>query len=231
MVETVTYAVVTFGAAVLLVGTLAGWIGERGEPAGPAIGRGMWLLTLPTWARVLVLTISLPAAAWTTVRLWVPLPIAIPNSLIPFSQLVGLALFVAGDALTIWGRVTLGRMWTVSTSFGVRLHAHHRLVQHGPFAIVRHPMYLGFVGLLVGLTFLYHTWAVAICLLMVLATFPRRARVEETALEATFGDDWHRYARRVPMWIPAWVGPRGPLQTTVVGQLTAAAALGLARLV
>lgn len=230
--ETFTNAVVTFGAAVLLVSTLVGWIGERGGPAGPAIGRGMWFLTLPTWARVLVLMISFPAAAWMTVRLWVPLPIAIPDNLVPFSQLVGLALFVAGDALTIWGRATLGRMWTVSTSFGVRLHVHHRLVQHGPFAIVRHPMYSGFVGLLAGLTFLYHTWAVAICLLMALAVFPRRARIEETVLEATFGDDWRRYARRVPMWIPTWFGPRGPLQTAaVVGQLTAAAALRLARLV
>jgi len=41
------------------------------------------------------------------------------------------------------GAVTLGQMYKASSSLGVKLNAGHRLMTHGPFAIVRHPLYPG----------------------------------------------------------------------------------------
>lgn len=55
----------------------------------------------------------------------------------------------------------------------------------------------------VGGILLYRTWTFVFmlshCLALVL-----RARREEALLAAHFGEEWTRYARRVPAWIPRW---------------------------
>lgn len=188
----------------LLITTLVSWIRESRGPTGLAAGRGTWLLTLPVRVKVIVLLLSLPFTAWLTLKLWTPLPLGVPRSVDSALRLAGLVLFAAGEVLTIWGRISLGRMWALSTTFGVRLHEKHRLIRDGPFAIVRHPMYLGFCALLAGIVLLYRTWAVGLYLVFSLLVFPRRARLEERALEAVFGEEWRDYARRVAMWIPGW---------------------------
>ena len=48
-------------------------------------------------------------------------------------------------AFVLWGRIALGKNYFVSTGFGVQLFADHQLVMKGPFAIVRHPMYVGLI--------------------------------------------------------------------------------------
>jgi protein-S-isoprenylcysteine O-methyltransferase Ste14 len=87
---------------------------------------------------------------------------------------------------------------------GVQLFAGHRLVTRGPYALVRHPMYLGILGISLGGMFLYRTWTFVFLLL----NFPAmviRARREEAALALAFGAQWADYCRRVPAW---WPRPR-----------------------
>src|SRR5438552_12237316 len=60
--------------------------------------------------------------------------------------LVGDALALAGLALMLWARVTLGRNW----SGGVVLKEDHELIQRGPYAYVRHPIYSGVFLLMLG---------------------------------------------------------------------------------
>jgi len=62
-----------------------------------------------------------------------------------------------GLAFVLWGRLALGRMYFVSTSFGAQLYADHQLVTHEPFAIVRHPMYSGLIAAGIGSLLLYQT--------------------------------------------------------------------------
>lgn len=71
----------------------------------------------------------------------------------------------------------------------------------GPFAYVRHPMYLGLVLASLGTLAMYRTWTT----LLFVAQTPIlivRARQEDRLLALAFDDDWVRYAVRVPAWLP-----------------------------
>jgi len=82
------------------------------------------------------------------------------------------------------------------------LQAKHRLVQHGPYAFVRHPMYLGYWLALAGVTLVYRTWTPLLFLVMCVPSFYRRAQREEVALATAFGDEWRGYAARAKFLIP-----------------------------
>ncbi len=133
--------------------------------------------------------------------LWYPLPIAFPAPARIALLLLGSLLFFPGLGLYLWGLHTLGRMFSASSGFGVRLFADHGLVTGGPYAFVRHPMYLAVILVGLGGLLLYKTWAMAfIALNMFGLVF--RARHEEQALATEFGEEWEKYCRRVPAWMP-----------------------------
>ena len=119
-------------------------------------------------------------------------------------RVVGLAFFLMGWVLVLWARQALGTMYGVSTSFATQLQAQQRLIQHGSYTLVRHPMYLGYWLVLLGVTLIYRTWTPLAFLVICLPSFYRRARREEKALEAMFGAEWQAYASRVPMFVPRW---------------------------
>lgn len=116
-------------------------------------------------------------------------------------MLLGILLLFGGCLLYLWGLRTLGRMFAPSSGFGVRLHLGHQLVVDGPYAIVRHPMYLAVVMAAWGSLLLYRTWA-TLGLAVIMLGLVVRARREERVLEDEFGERWREYAARVPAWIP-----------------------------
>ncbi len=141
------------------------------------------------------------------VRLWRPLPFRLSPAAGVLASASGATLSLLGMALIVWGRVVLGRMYNVSSALGTRLYADHELVTGGPFALVRHPMYLGALVAGVGGVLLYRTWATVLVLAHE-AVFWVRAGKEEQALAAEFGDAWQAYARRVPSGVPVLGVPR-----------------------
>lgn len=165
------------------------------RPAGRQTGPGARLLRGP----ILALATLLFAAAM--VWLWRPLPFAVPVPLRVASLASGALLYFPALGLYLWGLRTLGKMFAPSTGFGVRLHAGHRLITTGPFALVRHPMYLAVIAAGIGGLLLYRTWAM---LAFAAAMFGLivRAHREEAALAAEFGATWEAYCRRVPAWLP-----------------------------
>jgi protein-S-isoprenylcysteine O-methyltransferase Ste14 len=72
----------------------------------------------------------------------------------------------------------MGKNWSLIA----RTRSDHQLVRNGPFAIVRHPIYLA--------------------LPLYLAGTAIRIRDEEALLRAQFGEEHARYAREVPALIP-----------------------------
>ena len=75
------------------------------------------------------------------------------------------------------------------------------LLQRGPYAFSRHPMYLSELALLFGWSIFYGSVAVLIAFLVAGGFFnfihvPR----EERALEARFGGTYRAYKNRVPRW-------------------------------
>ncbi len=132
---------------------------------------------------------------------WRPLPLTIS----PFTRAgmltLGGLLYFPGMVLILWGRLVLGKNYFVSTGFGAQLFANHQLITHGPFAIVRHPMYVGLFLAAVGALLIYTTWTTLlfVCFAPLMSI---RARREETVLAAEFGEAWQAYCRRVPRFLP-----------------------------
>jgi protein-S-isoprenylcysteine O-methyltransferase Ste14 len=134
---------------------------------------------------------------------WRPLPLTLSSIQRIATLVIGALLFYSGMAFVLWGRLALGDMYFVSTGFGAQLFANHRLVTGGPYAIVRHPMYLGITLAVFGGIFLFQTWTMVILLVMPLG-LARRARVEERTLASEFGGQWQEYCQRVPAFFPHW---------------------------
>jgi len=133
--------------------------------------------------------------------LWRPLPLRVPPQWGAGVPLFGALVFFPSLGLYLWGLKSLGEMFGPSSGLGVRLHAHHHLVTAGPYALVRHPMYLGVIGAGIGALFLYRTWAtLAFAFTMLGLVF--RARREEKVLHEEFGPEWEAYASHVPAWLP-----------------------------
>ena len=77
-----------------------------------------------------------------------------------------------------------------------------RLVQDGPFAYSRNPMYVGTLTIYTGLGLL--TGSVAMLALVALGALMVHSYVvlvEEPELEARFGEEYRAYKRRVPRWL------------------------------
>lgn len=71
----------------------------------------------------------------------------------------------------------------------------------GPYALVRHPMYLGILLTGLGGILLYRTWTLVFIALTGMGLV-LRARREEQVLAAEFGQAWQDYCLRVPVFSP-----------------------------
>jgi len=181
--------------------TLADWFAalRRGEAVAllPERRGRAW----PLWTQVAIVLLGLALAAVMAWFLWIPVLPLPPAAAFPLDVL-GLVLYLAGCAFVLWARRTLGKMWGISTSLQVRLHADHQLVQDGPYAFVRHPMYFGWWVAMLGLLLLYPVWMVLLMLVFSVISFTGRARREEAALAERFGAAWSKYKKRTNFLIP-----------------------------
>jgi protein-S-isoprenylcysteine O-methyltransferase Ste14 len=113
-------------------------------------------------------------------------------------------LMAAGFALACWARVTLGKLW----SAGVERKAEHRLIENGPYAMVRHPIYTGLIAAAVALALVKATPLALIGLALTTIGFFVKARLEERFLAAELGEaNYAEYRRRVPMLLPFLPAP------------------------
>jgi protein-S-isoprenylcysteine O-methyltransferase Ste14 len=114
---------------------------------------------------------------------------------------VGVAIL--GFALCWWARLYLGRLWSSS----VTRKADHHVVDTGPYAIVRHPIYTGILLAAIATAAQKGTaFAVAGVIIWIIG-FWIKARLEESFLREQLGADaYDSYRKRVPMLVP--FGPR-----------------------
>jgi protein-S-isoprenylcysteine O-methyltransferase Ste14 len=94
---------------------------------------------------------------------------------------------------------TLGKQWT----YQARVIEGHELVTHGPYALVRNPIYLGMFGAVIatGLAF-SRWWTFLVAVVFFLIGNGIRIRAEERLLRQTFGAKFDQYAARVPPFFP-----------------------------
>ncbi len=72
----------------------------------------------------------------------------------------------------------------------------------GPYARVRHPQYVGFVLVLLGFLVQWPTLLTLLMFPVLVWMYVHLARQEEREAIATFGEDYIRYAAKVPAFIP-----------------------------
>lgn len=110
------------------------------------------------------------------------------------AMLVCVALALVAGAVR-----ALGRHWSIRA----RLVQGHQLVTTGPYRFVRHPIYAGLLALLVATGLAFSTWPFIAAGFVCFAAGTRiRGASEERLLRASFGEEYDRYAARVPAVLP-----------------------------
>ena len=110
-------------------------------------------------------------------------------------------LVLMGGAIGLFATSSreLGRNW----SLVARMRSDHELVRTGPYALVRHPIYLGMLLFLLALAVALGHW---LQLLVALPVFfigtTIRTRLEDGLLEQQFGEKFRDYRRSTPAVIP-----------------------------
>ncbi len=164
-------------------------------PPGQQTGAAQRILPIP---QLLIASLLFFALAYV---IWRPLPIDLSLAWQLISTLLGAMIFFASVGLYLCGLYTLGENFNVASGFGVRLQQTHQLVTYGPYAWLRHPMYLAVILACWSGLLLYRTWTMLVFAIMMLGLF-YRARKEDEALLQAFGKEWEDYSHRVPAWIP-----------------------------
>jgi protein-S-isoprenylcysteine O-methyltransferase Ste14 len=113
-------------------------------------------------------------------------------------RILGLAVLVASTVLTLWARFSLGTSWSVAP----RVQGDHRLRTRGPYAVTRHPIYTGLLGMMLGATLLTGIGQWIVLFPVGLVVLEVKIRMEEHLMMVTFPDEYPRYRRRVPQLLP-----------------------------
>lgn len=113
-----------------------------------------------------------------------------------YVQIVGMVLTGAGYFLFIWSVVARGRY---AVSWG--MSENHRLVTWGPYRYVRHPSYLGYFLMFLGL-FLIWLNLVAVLSLVAVPGYMRITVGEEELLIRRFGEEYIRYQEKTGRFFP-----------------------------
>lgn len=113
------------------------------------------------------------------------------------------ALCAAGFVFAWWARIHLGKLW----SGWITRKEGHRVVDTGPYAIVRHPIYTGLIASALATAIMKGTAIALVGACVMTLGFWIKARLEERFLREQLGaDSYDSYRRRVPMLLP--FGPK-----------------------
>jgi len=109
------------------------------------------------------------------------------------------AVVAAGLLFTWWARIHLGRLWSSSVS----RKADHHVVDTGPYAIVRHPIYTGIILASAATAAMRGTALAWLGVCVMTIGWVLKARLEEGFLREQLGAEvYGDYAHRVPMIVP-----------------------------
>jgi protein-S-isoprenylcysteine O-methyltransferase Ste14 len=110
-----------------------------------------------------------------------------------------LLVVAAGIALCWWAKLHLGSLWSAN----VTRKEGHRVVDSGPYRLVRHPIYTGFIVMYLGLAILCGSVLALVGVAVITVGLWLKARVEEQFLSEELGAAaYGAYKARTPMLVP-----------------------------
>jgi protein-S-isoprenylcysteine O-methyltransferase Ste14 len=163
------------------------WLLDAGEPLQRVTG---WTFRLAFAGAVL----------WPPLRLWTgempadPIAAMLPG--MPAS-LAGHLLVAVGATIALMSQYHMGVAWRIGAAAG----QHGGLVQTGPFALSRNPVFLGQALLFVGLFLAFPDLVQCLISAAMIAALSVQVRIEERLLARAYGDAYADYRARVPRWI------------------------------
>ena len=150
----------------------------------------LWIRTLlgvPLWAFLI---------DWLASAGWFPwAAVALPT----WARWSGVGFGVVVVGLIWWAMLALGSNYRGTMG----LHPNHRLVTHGPYRFVRHPMNAVFPLVSIFLFLLSANWVLGTVALVLIGTISIvRSPIEERQLIERFGEEYRAYVRRTGRFLP-----------------------------
>jgi protein-S-isoprenylcysteine O-methyltransferase Ste14 len=109
------------------------------------------------------------------------------------AHMVGFIIFLSGVLFRLWAIRTLGRYY----SHIVREVADHKIVDWGPYRVIRHPAYLGMIVANIGVTvFFFNPVTLLLLLLLLIPSIVIRILIEERTLYTIQGYETFAEGRR-----------------------------------
>jgi protein-S-isoprenylcysteine O-methyltransferase Ste14 len=125
--------------------------------------------------------------------------VSMPKTAEAFVSAFVIVLALSAEWFCIAAARALDRQW----SLVARVVEGHALIERGPYAVVRNPIYLAMFGMLLATGFAVSRWQALLAAIAVfLAGSAIRIRSEERVLREAFGPKFDEYARRVPAFFP-----------------------------
>ena len=111
---------------------------------------------------------------------------------------IGVVLAVSGLFIALWARVILGTNWSGAVTFKEK----HELIQKGPYAFVRHPLYTGLLMMFLGTVIEAGTLGSLIGFPLFFIGCWIKLKQEESLMTKHFGEEYTRYKIKVKALIP-----------------------------
>lgn len=148
----------------------------------------------------------------TILRYALELSLYISLILIPFFDRRGIAVFndfnnlrwvgagfsLLGYGLIFYSGLALGRQYSAD----VTIQENHHLITNSIYRYIRHPRYLGIIGLSIGISGVFRSWVGLLATIIFLVMLLYRIKDEETLMHKEFGPEWEAYCARSWRLIP-----------------------------
>jgi protein-S-isoprenylcysteine O-methyltransferase Ste14 len=110
----------------------------------------------------------------------------------------GFALGIIAVFFWSWAQIHLDTQWSAQ----LQLKKNHHLITTGPYASIRHPLYVGMMGWSLSVALLTANWIfVTVCVLSIVGVVWRIPKEEQMMIEA-FGDEYKAYMQRTGRYFP-----------------------------
>jgi protein-S-isoprenylcysteine O-methyltransferase Ste14 len=138
-----------------------------------------------------------------SIRSYTPIPLLLVVLILSqtsrLSFLIGFPLVILGETLRLWGVAYAGE-YTRARDVNIP-----RLVTDGPFAHLRHPLYVGNFFLVIGFCLIgwaWMPWMLILAFILFGVQYSFIIHLEEAHLTETFGEEYIKYKAAVPMFLP-----------------------------
>ena len=111
---------------------------------------------------------------------------------------LGFALTLAGILFAVWARFFLGSNWSGTPM----IKQGHELIRSGPYAIVRHPIYTGFLLAILGTVIYIGEMRGLVAFALAITGLKWKSLTEESLMQEQFGTQYADYKRHVKALVP-----------------------------